>query len=53
MTTLKQLKAKYSGQAVPEWELVAAGLKEPPADEAPKKKAKPKVEEPVPDSEGE
>lgn len=27
MTTLKELKAKYSGQAVPEWELIAAGLK--------------------------
>lgn len=26
--TLKELKQKYSGQAVPEWELIAAGLKE-------------------------
>lgn len=27
MTTLKQLKEKYSGQAVPDWEFVDAGLK--------------------------
>lgn len=53
MTDIKQLKAKYSGQAIPEWELVAAGLKASAADEAPKKKAKPKVEEPAPESEGE
>lgn len=26
--TLKELKHKYSGQAIPEWELVKAGLKQ-------------------------
>lgn len=25
--TLKELKLKYSGQAIPEWELIKAGLK--------------------------
>jgi len=42
MTTLKDLKKKYSGQAVPTWELEAAGLieKPKPAPKA-KREAKP------------
>ena len=35
MTTLADLKRKYSGQKVPDWELEAAGLL--PKPEAPKK----------------
>ncbi len=51
MTTLKELKQKYSGQAVPEWELVKAGLKPgettpTPAPE-PVRRAKVKKEEVV------
>jgi hypothetical protein len=46
--TLKQLKAKYSGQTVPEWELIANGLKEGTSTEdAPKRRGRPpnKVED--------
>lgn len=39
--TLKELKHKYSGQAIPEWELVKAGLKQPEA-EGEKQRSKPK-----------
>lgn len=47
MTTLKELKQKYSGQAVPEWELVKAGLKPgettpTPAPEPVRKPGRPK-----------
>lgn len=44
MTDIKALKAKYSGQAIPEWELEAAGLVKPAtADEAeaPKRRGRP------------
>jgi hypothetical protein len=54
MMTLKQLKAKYSGQTVPEWELIANGLKgdaPAPAKRGPGRP--PKVEDPAPESEGE
>jgi len=49
MTTLKELKQKYSGQAVPEWELVKAGLKpgETTPTPEPVRKAKAKKEEVV------
>ena len=30
MVTLSELKRKYSGQAIPEWELIKAGLKQEP-----------------------
>lgn len=55
MLTLKQLKAKYSGQEVPDWELAANGLKEPQAEaEAPKRRGRPpKVEDPTSEPEGE
>ena len=39
MTTLKQLKAKYSGQEVPQWELDA--LEKPAEAEAPKRRGRP------------
>ena len=53
--TLRQLKQKYSGQAVPEWELVANGLKDAPAEaEQPKRRGRPpKVEAEQPNGEGE
>jgi hypothetical protein len=38
MTTLKNLKMKYSGQPIPEWELIAAGLKEAEQTEEPAKR---------------
>ncbi len=40
--TLKELKQKYSGQAIPEWELIAAGLKE--NEPAPRKPGRPRKE---------
>lgn len=51
MTTLKELKAKYSSQAVPDWELVRAGLKEPEAPIEPEKRkpGRPRKEEVTPD----
>ncbi len=55
MLTLKQLKQKYSGQEVPEWELVVNGLKGAPAEsEAPKRRGRPpKVDQPADEPEGE
>lgn len=55
MTTLRQLKEKYSGQVIPDWELEAAGLKDKPAEsEAPKRRGRPpKVEDPAPEAEAE
>lgn len=41
--TLKELKQKYSGQAIPEWELIAAGLKES-SEPAPRKPGRPRKE---------
>ena len=44
MTDMKALKAKYSGQAIPEWELEAAGLVKPEKvdeAEAPKRRGRP------------
>lgn len=54
---LKQLKAKYSGQTIPEWELAAHGLKsgetgaEPARNRGRPPKAKPEAE-PAPDEDG-
>lgn len=39
--TLKELRLKYSGQAIPEWELIKAGLKKPETSETVEKR-KPK-----------
>lgn len=57
MSTMDELKRKYSGAAVPEWELVKAGLKPgvaPKAEEPARRKIKlPKIEEePVDDGNG-
>jgi len=50
MSTLQELKQKYSGQAVPDWELVAAGLKEPTVAEPERRKpGRPRKEEVMPD----
>ena len=49
---LQELKRKYSGQAIPQWELDA--IKKPAEPEAPKRRGRPpKVEEPTPEPEGE
>ena len=48
MFTLRQLKQKYSGQAIPEWELVANGLKDAPAEEPKRRGRPPKVEDTEP-----
>lgn len=55
MMTLKQLKAKYSGQTVPEWELIANGLKDDAqSEDAPKRRGRPpKVQDAEPEAEGE
>jgi len=42
--TLKELKLKYSGQAIPDWELIKAGLKsaETPETETKRSPGRPK-----------
>ncbi len=37
--TLKELKLRYSGQAIPEWELIKAGLKKPETSETVEKRS--------------
>lgn len=37
--TLKELKLRYSGQAIPEWELIKAGLKKTETSETVEKRS--------------